>query len=91
MKTEDNKEITLVQKTNIKIWGLIIRGLSGLIIGGQLIVTNSILTATNIGVSEKIIGLTIIAAGTSLPELVSSLVAARKKNSDIAIGNVIWF
>jgi cation:H+ antiporter len=41
------------------------------------------------GISEKVIGLTIIAAGTSLPELVTSLVAAMKKNSDIAIGNVI--
>jgi cation:H+ antiporter len=42
-----------------------------------------------LGVSQKIIGLTIIAAGTSLPELVTSVVAALKKNSDIAIGNVI--
>lgn len=89
MKTEDNNEVTLVRKSNSKIWGLIIGGLSALVIGGQLVVTNSIEIATNLGVSEKIIGLTIIAAGTSLPELVTSLVAAMKKNSDIAIGNVI--
>jgi cation:H+ antiporter len=89
MKTEDNEEVTLVKRTNLQIWGYIIGGLFGLIIGGQLVVTNGIEIATDIGVSEKIIGLTIIAAGTSLPELVTSIVAARKKNSDIAIGNVI--
>lgn len=77
------------QKPAIKIWGLIIVGLVGLIIGGQLVVLNSIDIANALGVSEKIIGLTIVAAGTSLPELVTSIVAATKKNSDIAIGNVI--
>ena len=71
------------------IVGLIIFGLLGLIIGGQLVVRNSIEIATQMQISEKIIGLTIIAAGTSLPELVTSIVAATKKNSDIAIGNVI--
>ena len=64
-------------------------GLSGLVIGGKLVVDNSIDVATNLGVSQKVIGLTIIAAGTSLPELMTSIVAALKKNSDIAIGNVI--
>jgi cation:H+ antiporter len=77
------------QKSVIKIWGLIIIGLVGLILGGQLVVANSVSIANTLGVSEKIIGLTIVAAGTSLPELVTSIVAATKKNSDIAIGNVI--
>ena len=54
-----------------------------------LIVDNSIGIATDLGISQKIIGLTIIATGTSLPELLTSVVAALKKNSDIAIGNVI--
>lgn len=76
-------------KPTIKIWGLIIVGLGGLILGGQLVVVNSVNIANALGVSEKIIGLTIVAAGTSLPELVTSIVAATKKNSDIAIGNVI--
>ncbi len=89
MKTEKNKEVIIVNTSNIKIWGLIIAGLSGLIIGGQFVVDNSIIIAKDLGISEKIIGLTIIAAGTSLPELVTSVVAALKKNSDIAIGNVI--
>ncbi len=76
-------------KSNYKIWGLVIFGIVGLIIGGKLVVDNSIDIATELGVSQKIIGLTIIAAGTSLPELVTSIVAALKKNSDIAIGNVV--
>lgn len=72
-----------------KIWGLIIIGLIALIVGGRLVVSSAIFMATAMGVSEKLIGLTIIAAGTSLPELATSVVAALKKNSDIAIGNVI--
>ena len=73
----------------IKIIVLIITGLAGLIIGGRLIVVNAIYIAQAIGVSEKIIALTIVAAGTSLPELATSVVAALKKNNDIAVGNII--
>lgn len=89
MKQEHEAPITPENKSNYKIWALIVMGIAGLIIGGKLVVDNSIEMATNLGVSQKIIGLTIIAAGTSLPELVTSIVAALKKNSDIAIGNVI--
>lgn len=89
MRNDQNIELEVVQKPILKIWGLIIVGLTGLIIGGQLVVNNSVSIAHNLGVSEKIIGLTIVAAGTSLPELVTSIVAAVKKNSDIAIGNII--
>lgn len=71
------------------IWLNIVGGLAGLVIGGRLVVVHSVHIAETLGVSEKIIGLTIVAAGTSLPELVTSVVAALKKNSDIAIGNVI--
>lgn len=77
------------KKSNLKIWAYIILGLGGLILGGKLVVDQGVNIATNLGVSQKIIGLTIIAAGTSLPELMTSVVAAFKKNSDIAIGNVI--
>ncbi|MFA0960185.1 calcium/sodium antiporter [Roseivirga sp. BDSF3-8] len=73
----------------LKIWVLILAGLGGMVIGGQLVVANSVSIAERLGVSEKIIGLTIVAAGTSLPELVTSVVAAARKNADIAIGNVI--
>ena len=54
-----------------------------------MVVTGAENIALDLGISEKIIALTIVAAGTSLPELVTSVVAASKKNSDIAIGNVI--
>lgn len=64
-------------------------GLAGLIIGGKLVVDNAVLIARSFDISEKLIGLTIIAAGTSLPELAASAVAAFKGKSDIAIGNII--
>lgn len=89
MKNDTATSIDNIQKPILKIWALIILGLAGLIAGGQLVVVNSVNIANSFGVSEKIIGLTIVAAGTSLPELVTSIVAAKKKNSDIAIGNVI--
>lgn len=68
---------------------LIIGGLVGLVLGGELIVKSAVDLATRMGVSEAIIGLTIVALGTSLPELATSVIAAAKKNSDIALGNVI--
>ena len=68
---------------------LIIGGLVGLIVGGELIVQSAVELAKSMGVSEAIIGLTIVALGTSLPELATSVIAATKKNSDIALGNVI--
>jgi len=64
-------------------------GLVMLIGGGQLVVANAIEIAHHFGLSEKLIGLTILAAGTSLPELATSCVAAYKKQTDIAIGNVV--
>lgn len=75
--------------TTGKIWLFIILGLTGLIVGGNLVVTNAVSMAKAMGVSETVIGLTIVAAGTSLPELATSVVAAVKKNNDIAVGNVI--
>jgi cation:H+ antiporter len=89
MKNDDASPSASLHRSSYKIWGLIIVGLTGLILGGQLVVTNSVDIANKLGVSEKVIGLTILAAGTSLPELVTSVVAAFKKNSDIAIGNII--
>lgn len=74
---------------NWKIAGLLVFGLLGLIVGGRLVMTNAIQMATALGVGEKIIGLTIVAAGTSLPELATSVSAALKGNNDIAVGNVV--
>ncbi len=76
----------------MKIWkaSLLIGGGLGTLIGGaQMIVPSATNIASKFGISQAIIGLTIVALGTSLPELATSIVAAFKKNSDIALGNVI--
>lgn len=67
----------------------IVGGLAGLVYGGQLFVDGASGIASALGVSESTIGLTIVAGGTSLPELATSVTAALKKNSGMAIGNVI--
>lgn len=72
-----------------KIFIFILIGLALLVAGGRLVVTQSVQLARILGISEPVIGLTIIAAGTSLPELATSVVAAIKKNNDIAVGNLI--
>lgn len=68
---------------------LTVCGLAGIILGGQLVVDNASSIAIHFGMSETLTGLTIVAVGTSLPELVTSIAAARKGESDIAIGNVV--
>ena len=77
------KEITVRRAV-----ALILVGFIGLIVGGELIVKSAVDIAMRMGVSEAIIGLTIVALGTSLPELATSVIAAAKHNSDIALGNV---
>ncbi len=64
-------------------------GIAGLYAGGELVSNNAQILARNWGMSESTIGLTVVATATSLPELITSIVAATKKNSDIAIGNVL--
>ena len=68
---------------------LIALGFAGLVYGSNLLVDNAIIIAQKLGMSEALIGLTIVAVGTSMPELATSVVAALKKRSDIAIGNVV--
>lgn len=68
---------------------LVALGLCGVIFGGTLVVDNAKAIASELGMSEALVGLTIVAVGTSLPELVTSIVAAVKKENDIAIGNVV--
>lgn len=68
---------------------LLLVGVIGLVVGGELIVKSAVKIAFDLGVSDAIIGLTVVALGTSLPELATSVMAACKKNSDIALGNVI--
>lgn len=68
---------------------LIVAGLAGLILGSNVFVDNTSAIARTLGMSDALIGLTIVAGGTSLPELATSVVAARRGNSGIAIGNVL--
>jgi len=74
-------------------WGktilALIAGIIGLYVGGELVSRNAQILAKNWGMSESTIGLTVVATATSLPELITSIVAAVKKNSGIAIGNVL--
>lgn len=68
---------------------LLFIGLFGLVVGGELIVQSATTIAQSLGVSDAIIGLTVVALGTSLPELATSCMAAYKQNVDLALGNVI--
>ncbi len=72
-----------------KIILFIVLGFIGLILGSQWIVDSAVYIATDLGISQKIIAITIISVGTSLPELVTSVVAAAKNKSDIALGNIV--
>ena len=72
-----------------RIFLYVILGLAGLVFGGNLFVDAATEIALSMGVSETVVGLTLVAAGTSLPELATSIVAARKGSSAIAIGNVV--
>jgi len=75
--------------STLKSLGMIVLGLLGLVVGGKWIVDSAVNIASGLGVSQALIGLTIVAVGTSLPELATSAVAAYKKNSDIAVGNIV--
>jgi len=68
---------------------LVVAGCGGLVLGGYAIVEGAVAVASFLGVSQVVIGLTVVAVGTSLPELATSLVAAMHKEADIAVGNVI--
>lgn len=93
-KRESQKEMVEIkteEKENSIIKNIIfvLLGICGLKIGGDLVVNNAVNVANHFNWSEKLISLTILAIGTSLPELVTSVTAAIKGNSDIAIGNII--
>lgn len=86
---EFTEEIPIKQYSVIKSILLIIAGLLLLVIGSRIIVLFATKFAQDIGISERIIALTIVSIGTSLPELATSVIAAKKKNVDIAIGNIV--
>ncbi len=81
----DDIQIYGTLKTTLMIAG----GIFGLAFGGNLIVENAVKIAENYGIHKKLIGLTILAAGTSLPELATTAVAAFHKKSDLAVGNIV--
>ncbi len=97
IKEKDNKEVIKefeesIPKSPYKIWQSIIfilTGLALLVLGSNLFVDGAVAVAENFGVSQAVIGLTIIALGTSLPELTTSVVASFKNENDIAIGNAV--
>lgn len=72
-----------------RLAGIAVVGLAVLLLGGHLFVTGAVSLARALGLSERIVGLTIVSVGTSLPELATSLLAARRGHSDIALGNVV--
>ena len=88
---EKNKEEIEKRENNVylKSFGLIGIGIALLYVGAILTVDNAVILAKEFGLSEKIIGLTVIAIGTSLPELITSIIAIRKGHTDIGIGNII--
>ena len=88
---KENPEKTEQSKSNVylKSFGLIGLGVGLLAIGAHLTVDNAVILAKEFGLSEKIIGLTVIAIGTSLPELITSIIAIRKGHTDIGVGNII--
>ncbi|MDP8268684.1 MAG: calcium/sodium antiporter [Candidatus Tenebribacter davisii] len=77
------------ERTYFMIIVMITAGVTGLFFGGKFVVDNAVIMARHFNVSEKFIGLTIVALGTSLPELVTSVMAISKGRNDLAIGNVI--
>lgn len=85
----ENTDLEIKEMTHMKSSLYVAGGLLGLVFGGKWIVDGAIKIAEGFNVSQSLIGLTVVAVGTSLPELATSAVAAYKKQSDIAIGNVV--
>ncbi|MEL7148594.1 MAG: sodium:calcium antiporter, partial [Bacteroidota bacterium] len=89
-RTGDIEELEDIKiYSSLKTTLMIIGGMAGLAIGGKLIVESAVSISEMIGIDKKLVGLTILAAGTSLPELATTAVAAFHKKSDIAVGNIV--
>lgn len=89
------RQNTVPSEENVQVYStlwsslFIVAGLVGLILGGKLLVDQAVFLAGLLGLSQAVIGLTVVAVGTSLPELATSVIAARRGQVDIAVGNVI--
>lgn len=88
-KGEGLEDLEIKDETLFQSIFYIVAGLGLLILGGKIIVDSAVSLARTLGIAERVIGLTIVAAGTSLPELATSVTAAIKKKPDIAVGNVV--
>lgn len=88
-KESNNMPVGTVHLTTGRIVVYIVAGIAGIILGGNLVVESAKDIALSIGMSETLVGLTIVSIGTSLPELITSVTAAYNKKTDIAIGNAI--
>jgi cation:H+ antiporter len=88
---DQNNDVTKDTKNKVylKAAGLIVIGIILLGVGAYLTVENAVVLAKEFGLSERLIGLTVIAIGTSLPELITSVIAIRKGHTDIGVGNII--
>jgi len=92
MTKKNRKEKKAVEKPQYKLGKsllFVVLGLAGVIIGSQLVVNSASTLAEAIGISDRIIALTVVAFGTSLPELVTTITAARRKENELLVGNII--
>lgn len=87
MDTEEDENVRDLKGWQILLY--IVGGIAAIVAGSNLTVDSATAIAEAVGISDRVIGLTIIAFGTSLPELITSVTAARKKQADIAIGNIV--
>lgn len=88
-KSEEADSNEVVKMSGVKSAVYVLLGMAALVIGGNFLVESAVAFATILGISQSVIGLTVVAIGTSLPELATSAVAAYRKQTDIAIGNVV--
>ena len=87
---EINTSKMMIKRTSSRIqWLFVALGLALLYAGGRLTIDNGVLLATELGISTAVVGLFVVAVGTSMPELVTSAIAAARKESDLALGNII--
>lgn len=89
LKSRMSQDEQITSLTSVRSAGYIIAGLIAIVVGGDVVVESASKIAAAFGLSQTLIGLTIVAMGTSLPELVTSIVAAKKRENGLALGNVI--
>jgi cation:H+ antiporter len=93
-KLNDSSALEMIEEVivPIPIWKsivLLLGGIFGLYFGADLFVDSAVEIATIVGISQRVIGITVIAIGTSIPEMITSIIAAINKKTDIAIGNIL--